>query len=94
MKNKHTPAAWKINGLLRNSYPDYCRIKGNDIGNPICIVIHKANNEHEANAKLIAAAPELLEALQAIKEYCKYWNIQLGSGIILQVDESIKKATE
>lgn len=36
-------------------------------GEDICVLWPTSNNEEEFNAKLIAAAPELLEALQSIE---------------------------
>ena len=50
--------------------------------------------ENVSGAKLIAAAPGLLEALVQLKEYCKYHNILLGSGIIHKVDVAIEDAVE
>ena len=34
---------------------------------------------------------DMYEALVAIKDYCKYWDIRLGSGIIKQVEDAITK---
>lgn len=44
------------------------------------------------NAVLIAASPDMYEALKAIKDYCKYHEIRLGSGIVKQVEKAIAKA--
>lgn len=44
------------------------------------------------NAILIAASPDMYEALKAIKDYCKYHEIRLGSGIVNQVETAIAKA--
>lgn len=62
-KAKHTPGPWEsINGYI---FP----IKGEKI----CIMtaMGSKGSEREANARLIAAAPELLEALQSIIEIGK-----------------------
>jgi hypothetical protein len=52
----------------------------------------------EANAKLIAAAPELLEALQsslnALEWYKKEAGYRLGNDAITKAKAAIKKATE
>lgn len=45
------------------------------------------------NATLISAAPDMLEALIALMEYCKHHDIKLGSGIVHQIETSINKAT-
>ena len=50
------------------------------------------DKEAEANAKLMAASPDMLDALIALKDYCKYHDIRLGSGIIHQIDLAINKA--
>jgi len=49
--------------------------------------------ETDANAKLIAAAPELLEALQTIKEECEDCEINpLNVPTIRLIENAIKKA--
>ena len=62
---KHTAAPWLI-GENRYDYDLIIRSANND---PVCSVIYAgySKTEAKANARLIAAAPELLEAL---KELC------------------------
>lgn len=50
------------------------------------------DKEAEANAKLMAASPDMLDALVALKDYCKYHDIILGSGIVHQIETAISKA--
>ena len=81
MNTKHTPAPWVYNGRV---------ITAND-GYPICSSVRN-NSEMKANAKLIAAAPELLEALQrALNDFrCQNWTEETYNII----ESAIKKATE
>lgn len=50
------------------------------------------DKEAEANARLMAASPDMLDALVALKDYCKYHDIRLGSGIVHQIETAISKA--
>ena len=63
--NKHTPGPWTHEGQ-----GDITGIEDNGFGRgpvDVCSVYLRAvEGRHEANARLIAAAPDLLEAL----EYC------------------------
>ena len=65
MKTNHTPGPWRVKKRKMDA-----RIFGNVDGGPIATVhyvIENASNPHdEANARLIAAAPELLEALELL----------------------------
>jgi len=57
MENKHTPGPWKVDSLNR-IYDD------NDLIVCLCSEIHRYPRESiDANAHLIAAAPDMLEAL-------------------------------
>jgi hypothetical protein len=76
MSAKHTPGPWHC-GLFREAGAD-SRFNGIDIGadnGANVALIHYQQHAHEpaevkANASLIAAAPELLDALQSlIAEY-------------------------
>jgi len=54
---KHTPGPWRrVNHLIKHG-PDYVAI----------VLCEQFTKEDQANADLIAAAPELLEALQNIE---------------------------
>ena len=64
---KHTAGPWLI-GENRYDYDLIIRSANND---PVCSVIYAgySKTEARANARLIAAAPDLVEAL---KEMCSY----------------------
>lgn len=47
-----------------------------------------------ANARLIAAAPELLEVLQELQESASYWSeYDVPLGIVERIHAAIQKAT-
>jgi hypothetical protein len=72
---KHTPAHWKPR--WSGQYGDICKIIPSD-GHGAIATIHlrrsKMNNltEWSANARLIAAAPELLELAKAIQDILRH----------------------
>jgi hypothetical protein len=59
MKFDHTPGPWKV--YARTEFLHHIGIKTEHI-DPISVA-YGSNKEGEANARLIAAAPEMLEAL-------------------------------
>lgn len=63
----HTPAPWKIdnsiNTAINKGDKHIAMVNYYKCGNPEVDVY---GDEHEANARLIAAAPELLEALEEV----------------------------
>lgn len=60
MSTQHTPGPWKAysTGLARSGFPEY-QIHWSEIGECVAEVVHGTEN-----ARLIAAAPDLLEALK------------------------------
>lgn len=99
---RHTPGPWKyfvskghdiMVDLAGTRKIRLGHIYDDDCGNPEC-----CNREEHANAKIIAAAPDMLQALQSIVDY---WNTpQKGSmndhmnHIFEIAEKAIKKATE
>lgn len=88
MRTEHTPGPWEAvtydgafdQPLIKSGHGTIGRLHGME------------DRQHEANAKLIAAAPELLEALQVCyASLCTYGRHPL---IEKQVESAIKKATE
>lgn len=63
--SKHTPGPWKV-AKPRKSYRDGNMMYG--IVGPECVSDYEDWGFTEANARLIAAAPELLEALRNLVE--------------------------
>jgi hypothetical protein len=60
---QHTPGPWAISGYdSENGTPAYISGKG---GEPIAS-IHRLNPDAEPNARLIAAAPDILQALEGM----------------------------
>ena len=55
--------------------------------------VQETPEEAEANAKLIAAAPELLEALIRARDFGLFQGVS-GLKTIKQIENAIKKATE
>lgn len=92
MKTKHTPGKWSIDGIDIVS----------ENGNSICQV-YDADDTHisemnmdvvKANAKLIAAAPELLKSLQECVKAMKIVTSSAIKPFIERAEQAIKKATE
>lgn len=99
MKAKHTPGPWGKRGntvhkgKLRIATASYALKTSSLFLNGICI----ANQEEaEANAKLIAAAPEMIEALMDIVDAQNNPKRTLASlnAAIKKSEDVIKKATK
>lgn len=63
----HTPGPWRVKGI-RSVVADKTHIcaNGETMSLPNAVVCTVDNHDREANARLIAAAPALLEALEAV----------------------------
>ena len=96
MKTKHTPGPWKASTVkgFENDLV-YCRIMSD--AKPIGFAgVYKekyrvTGEEAQWNAKLIAAAPEMLEALQAVAKVAA--ELRMDSMTFKWVNNAIKKAT-
>lgn len=77
MSTKHTPGPWTV--LPEEVDRDYIRVRGTRLGERYKVanvptvtgrgVPAREADETRANARLIAAAPELLEALEVLEAY-------------------------
>lgn len=74
MSEKHTPTPWWVGGIDNDEV--HCRIFAKDMGCNVHIKLVDApsvgglipDDQLKANARLIAAAPDLLEALRNISD--------------------------
>lgn len=73
--NKHTPGPWTVTKETRVQAGDIIFRQEHSVG--------KTYEELDANARLIAAAPELLEALA---EPCRYHHLPLVNGWAHSID--------
>lgn len=62
---KHTPGPWHLSG--NSAWADSCKDRGNVFSCELHTGTHVPPDQNEANARLISAAPELLEALKAMR---------------------------
>jgi hypothetical protein len=108
MKNKHTPGEWSLPHFAREDQDCNCGYIFNPNGMTIGEIYYdKGDNsdyptleESQANAKLICAAPKMLEALQAFMNNVDEWiktdipaDKEQSKMIYDKVKEAIKKAT-
>jgi hypothetical protein len=86
METKHTPGPWKIGNdetSVSSSDDFVCDCRSNFDG-----------NLDFANARLIAAAPDLLAVLQELEESSSYWSdYDVPVGIVDRIKAAIRKAT-
>ncbi len=93
---KHTPGPWMIHDMEErvvvtvSKKPSICIADTAAIGTPLEV--------NRANARLIAAAPELLEALRETKEWIDNWSPNFCDDeewdeTKIKVDGAIAKAT-
>lgn len=72
--SKHTPAPWTIDGRIRTSInAGRKHVAMVNFYNSTDPKSNVSGEEHEANARLIAASPEILSALKACRlelDYC------------------------
>lgn len=96
---KHTPGPWTIIPAVeydgddedfQGAYTDPASIEGSD-GNPVCMFGNPAGSaclfENEADYHLIAAAPEMLEALKYARRFLRKEDHDTG-----YIDAAIAKA--
>ena len=93
--SKHTPGPWSAHkpsavlGIKTDGRQWYIRAKD-------CTVACTLDGESEENARLIAAAPDLLEALQrllpAYREAVKLWDSNHDDAFTVQAHNAIAKA--
>jgi len=71
MKNKFTPGPWHINGVGQNDYRIGICSDNEDVAEVVCVDVCKESRKEKSNARLIAAAPDLLAACeQALRLPC------------------------
>lgn len=86
---KGTPGPWFFAGKHNDCECRYvCTDKVNLSFNEVCTLYGSEGDEQQANANLIAAAPDLLEALQAI--YADYKQLaDSGDAVFWKLEETI-----
>ncbi len=88
----HTPGPWEIDdyGTLRGPAPEDESTAGQHIADLVDENLDWLSPNGEADARLIAAAPELLEALQVLLMACP---VREGGSAHRQATDAIAKAT-
>lgn len=95
-EGKHTPGPWKAEIVPADRFgPEYFRRVVDGNGDTLCLhgVALSSGEEAEANARLIAAAPDLLVVLKALRDECsgtpRAWVLV---GLLTDASEAIAKA--
>ena len=66
MSNKHTPGPWFAEDLIEGTDQEFIGVSSDNVNNIADVwAIDTTQEQCQANARLIAAAPELLEALRS-----------------------------
>ena len=90
MTAKHTPGPWRVDPT------DDTRILQGPNGLHVAYAANRGmGHAAPANARLIAAAPELLDALRGLYDYARCWPAEDGSRfhrLLVQADAALRKA--
>jgi hypothetical protein len=97
--SKHTPGPWELSeAQYKDGFGTYRRVEQveqfGDVVASVCIrhaVNHTLNACGDANARLIAAAPELLEMLVEAANFIQPYSV--GQELLERIDAAIAKAT-
>lgn len=85
METKHTQGEWKVSPANKTRV----LVDRDILISDARVTIPIGREEAEANAKLIAAAPDLLEALKYVKRFLVSTEVDINF-----IDQAIKKATK
>ena len=92
--NSHTPGPWEINNHKVTTR--IFTLNSDDGSADVCDInrVFVKYGRAYANAKLIAAAPEMLEALIKVQSFgCRVDELECKKDVIKAVKEAIEKAT-
>jgi len=92
---KHTPGPWHLSNLAANGEQEICVSRSSELGGASICVVESSRRADTllADARLIAAAPELLAVLKAIADHTRYMEEQDGWPEIQEaMDAAIAKA--
>ena len=80
----HTKGKWSV--MHSSAHSDYQTFE---------VAMNKPSfEEKEANAKLISAAPDMLEALISLRKWAISKGIDIDGKLIINADNAINKATK
>lgn len=98
MNTKHTPGPW----IIGDCHPDNGAVRITSKKDHVCVLLNLPDDEAseeenreqvKANARLIAAAPELLSALKDLFKQCAMTHRYWGDGDnTRQADEAVERA--
>jgi len=85
METTHTPGPWYYAGMRTIGGPDDRMVAD-------CFSTNRPRETCEANARLIAAAPELLEACEQVALAAEYGNLGTNNSAVATARAAIAKA--
>jgi hypothetical protein len=85
MSAQHTAGPWEVTDVIANETP-MRRIRSLHCRSMVLAHINE-NYDGEANARLIAAAPDLLAALCAVLDWFDDWNVEIGPAELTLLDQ-------
>ena len=97
--SKHTPGPWILSGPMGTGHlhgrePEFRVYAHRTLFLEVCADPDGyAHGENEANARLIAAAPELLETLREVRKQARHPDYDWSLDLQREVDAVIAKAT-
>jgi hypothetical protein len=92
MNTQHTPGPWAVKH--HEDTDTYSIIVAGRQWNSWTVAALGHSKEDEANARLIAAAPDLLAVCQELEESVEYWSeYDVPLGIVDRIRAAIAKAT-